>query len=146
MLSVSNVTEKKCLKCFCFPEKSKVGMSTIRPEISTIMEESSILETSKRSRRSDDSTIAEAPAPKTPRHSSSAHEQQQNVSDIFGQSVIEPQIDIPEVPSLIHPQYEDDGPPSIAPFSVGPASVGPPSVGPVVCLFSSWSFLPNMKK
>lgn len=111
-------------------EKSKVGMSTIRPEISTIMEESSILETSKRSRKSNESTT-EAPAPKTPRHSSSAHEQEQNVSDIFGQSVIEPQIDIPEVPSLIHPQFEDDGPPSIAPFSVGPASVGPPSVGPV---------------
>ncbi|XP_045180950.1 double-strand-break repair protein rad21 homolog isoform X2 [Mercenaria mercenaria] len=111
-------------------EKSKVGMSTIRPEISTIMEESSILETSKRSRRSDES-IPEPPAPKTPRHSSSAHEQQPNVSDIFGQSVIEPQIDLPEVPSLIQPHYEDEGPPSIAPFSVGPASVGPPSVGPI---------------
>jgi hypothetical protein len=122
---------------FQFSEKSKIGMSTIRPEISTIMEESSILETSKRSRRSDD-PIPEAPTPKTPRHSSSAHEQHPNVSDIFGQSVLEPHIDLPEVPSLIHPHYEDDGPPSIAPFSVGPASVGPPSVGPIVSCFLSY--------
>jgi len=51
---------------------------------------------------------------------------------------MEPAMDLPEMPSLIHPHFDEDGPPSIAPFSVGPhsvgpASVGPPSVGPVVC-------------
>ncbi|XP_052764120.1 double-strand-break repair protein rad21 homolog [Mya arenaria] len=110
-------------------EKSKIGMSTIRPEISTIMEESLILDTSKRSRRSD-RTIPEMPTPKSPRLSAAAPEPQ-DVSDIFGQSVLEPQMDMPEMPSLIQPHFEEDGPPSIAPFSVGPHSVGPPSVGPV---------------
>ncbi|WAR17948.1 RAD21-like protein [Mya arenaria] len=96
-------------------EKSKIGMSTIRPEISTIMEESLILDTSKRSRRSD-RTIPEMPTPKSPRLSAAAPEPQ-DVSDIFGQSVLEPQMDMPEMPSLIQPHFEEDGPPSIAPFS-----------------------------
>jgi len=36
-------------------------------------------------------------------------------------------IDLPEVPRL---PFDEEGPPSIAPFSVGPQSVGPPSCGP----------------
>ena len=109
-----------------------MGMSTItniREEISTIVEEPSILETSRRSTRSDQQNITQTslPAPPTPQNTS---EMDPNVSDVFGQSVSNPQIEIPEVPSLIQPQFEEDGPPSIAPFSVGPQSVGPPSVGP----------------
>lgn len=114
-------------------------MSTIRPDISTIMEESSILETSKRSRTSDH-VAPEMPTPKTPRQSTSTIEPQ-NVSDIFGPSMMDSHIDLPEVPRL---PFDEDGPPSIAPFSVGPhsvgpASCGPPSTGPVVsCVLQNY--------
>jgi len=100
-------------------------MSTIQPDISTILEEPSILETSKRSRTSDH-TAPEMPSPKTPRQSTSTIEPQ-NVSDIFGPAGMDSHIDLPEVPRL---PFDEEGPPSIAPFSVGPQSVGPPSCGP----------------
>ncbi|KAH3748514.1 double-strand-break repair protein rad21 homolog isoform X1 [Dreissena polymorpha] len=115
-------------------DKSRVGMSTLRPDISTILEENSLLEISKRSRHSE-APIPEMPTPRTPRHSMNVPEPQNisaNISAIFGASVMEPShMDLPEVPSLIQPHFEDDGPPSIAPFSVAPHSVAPESVGPV---------------
>lgn len=130
-------------------ERSRIGLSTIstiREEISTIVEEPSIHETSRRSTRHSEQQQQLLPPPQEHQHDALSHSiadlnatvavpntslPDPNVSDIFGHSVNEPHIDLPEVPSLIHPHhFDEDGPPSIAPFSVGPTSVGPPSVGP----------------
>lgn len=115
-------------------EKSRAATTTttVREEISTIMEEPSILETSKastRARRSEQPSIVQTPVPE-PQQQADTSAADRTVTDFMGASVNEPVVDMPPEPHFN--QFNDD-PPSIAPpFSVGPDSVGPPSVGPPV--------------
>ena len=109
-------------------------MNTIREDISTIIEEPSVLETSSRrsSRRSaQQASSIQTPVaePQQPTDTSLAN---QTVTDLMSGSLVDPQVEMPPEPQF--PQYDDPG--SIAPpFSVGPDSVGPPSVGPPVSWF-----------
>lgn len=110
-------------------EKSRAAttnMTTVREEISTIIEEPSILETSRVStRRSAQASSIQTPVAE-PQQQADTSLANQTVTDLMGPSVNEPQVEMPPEPQFQH--FDDPG--SIAPpFSVGPDSVGPPSVG-----------------
>lgn len=113
-------------------EKSRAATTTttVREEISTIVEEPSIMETSKvstRGRPSEQPSIVQTPVPE-PQQQVDTSAADRTVQDFLGASVNEPVVDLPPEPQFN--QFQED-PPSIAPpFSVGPDSVGPPSVGP----------------
>ena len=106
-------------------------MTTVREEISTIIEEPSILETSRVStRRSAQASSIQTPVAE-PQQQADTSLANQTVTDLMGPSVNEPQVEMPPEPQFQH--FDDPG--SIAPpFSVGPDSVGPPSVGIPVSL------------
>ncbi|KAK3088176.1 hypothetical protein FSP39_015677 [Pinctada imbricata] len=99
-------------------------------EISTIYEEPSTMETSKRSSRSDKSLMKSPLHIPAPEPNKSV--QDQSAQDLFN-NFTEGVPDISLDPSMQQPNidpYETE-PPSIAPFSVPPPSVPPPSVPPV---------------
>lgn len=114
-------------------EKSRAAttITTVQQEISTIMEEPSIMETSRASRRrSEQPSIVQTPVPE-PQQQADTSAANRTVTDFLGASVNEPVVDMPPE-GHFNQQFNED-PPSIAPpFSVGPDSVGPPSVGPPV--------------
>lgn len=95
------------------------------------MEEPSIMETSRASRRrSEQPSIVQTPVPE-PQQQADTSAADRTVTDFLGASVNEPVVDMP--PETHFNQQFNEDPPSIAPpFSVGPDSVGPPSVGPPV--------------
>ncbi|XP_069106115.1 double-strand-break repair protein rad21 homolog isoform X4 [Argopecten irradians] len=100
-------------------------------DISTIMEEPSVLEASNVSARSRRSEKPRTPAP-VPEPEKSTVEEPINTTDIFSNTFTEAVVDMPADPLALNQQLDpyDQDPPSIAPFSVPPPSVPPPSVGP----------------
>ncbi|XP_064597082.1 double-strand-break repair protein rad21 homolog isoform X2 [Liolophura sinensis] len=103
---------------------------------STLIEEPSIADVSRQSRRSNRS-VREVETPRQePAQPLPVEEPSLNTTDLLTTSNIgEGLVDLPAEPSVLEPidmgpKYLDDEPPSIAPFSVAPPSVAPPSVAP----------------
>lgn len=102
-------------------------------EVSTILEEPSVLEesTSTRTKRKERQSL-KSPKP-VPTPSQEPDLLMNNTNPQFSNTFTEAPIDLPGgPPSLLNPHldpYETE-PPSIAPFSVPPPSVPPPSVPP----------------
>ncbi|XP_060069827.1 double-strand-break repair protein rad21 homolog isoform X1 [Ylistrum balloti] len=117
-------------------EEDKTVHNKTKPrveDISTIMEEPSILEASNVSARSRRSEKPRTPAPiPVPEPEKSTVEEPANTTDIFSNTFTEAVVDMPADPLALNAQLDpyDQDPPSIAPFSVPPPSVPPPSVGP----------------
>ncbi|XP_021343516.1 double-strand-break repair protein rad21 homolog isoform X3 [Mizuhopecten yessoensis] len=115
-------------------EEDKTVHNKTKPrveDISTILEEPSILEVSNASARSRRSEKPRTPAP-VPEPEKSTVEEPANTTDIFSNTFTEAVVDMPADPLALNAQLDpyDQDPPSIAPFSVPPPSVPPPSVGP----------------
>ena len=116
------MTHKQPGFCFLFSGRAKEAHIASKPvgEISTILEDDSLINKSTVSNPAETTLVQEPP-------------QLAAAAALTDQLPLE----VPPIPPaaqedqsrLINP-YEDDGPLSIAPMSVGPCSVGPPSVEP----------------
>lgn len=122
---------KETNACFCTDE---LGLPA--QDQSTLIEEPSIADVSRQSRRSNRS-VREVETPRQePAQPLPVEEPSLNTTDLLTTSNIgEGLVDLPAEPTVLEPidmgpKYLDDEPPSIAPFSVAPPSVAPPSVAP----------------